>query len=90
MLEKVKLALRIKSEHFDNELLDLINAALADLQLTDISKVDETDPLIIMAVKTYCKAHFGTPEKDEYKRLKAAYDEQKAQLLVSSKYRDWE
>lgn len=76
MLEKVKLALRIKTTAFDNEIEDLIAAALADLGIAGVVELEETDPLIIRAVITYCKAHFGEP--DEYDRLKAAYDEQKA------------
>lgn len=78
MLEKVKLALRITTTAFDSEIDDLISAALADLGIAGVADVDETDPLIIRAVITYCKADFGEP--DEYDRLKAAYDEQKAQL----------
>lgn len=87
MLEKVKLALRIKTTAFDNEIEDLIAAALADLGIAGVVELEETDPLIIRAVITYCKAHFGEP--DEYDRLKAAYDEQKAQLRTATGYTDW-
>lgn len=88
MLGKVKLSLRITGDDFDSEINDLINAALADMGITDISEdvldYNTTDELLITAVKTYVKCHFGEP--DEYDRLKASYDEQKAQLLMSSKY----
>ena len=40
--------------------------------------------MIIRAVITYCKANFG--EADEYDRLKASYDEQKAQLITCTGY----
>jgi hypothetical protein len=86
MLEKVKLALRITTTAFDSEIDDLISAALADLGIAGVADVDETDPLIIRAVITYCKADFGEP--DEYDRLKAAYDEQKAQLQMATGYID--
>jgi hypothetical protein len=33
--------------------------------------------------------NFGFQSNDYYERLKASYDEQKAQLLMSSKYTDW-
>lgn len=87
MLEKVKLALRITTTAFDEEISDLIAAAIADLRIAGIVSLEETDPLIIRAVTTYCRANFGSP--DEYDRLKAAYDEQKAQLQIATGYTDW-
>ena len=87
MLEKVKLALRITTAAFDSEIEDLISAALADLGIAGVTTAEETDPLIIRAVITYCKVNFGQPE--EYDRLKAAYDEQKAQLQMATGYTDW-
>ena len=45
------------------------------------------EPLIIRAVTTYCRANFGQPE--DYERMKAAYDEQKAQLRTATGYTDW-
>lgn len=87
MLEKVKLALRIVTTAFDSELNDLIEAALADLGIAGVTSLEETDPLIIRAVITYCKVNFGEPSEPE--RLKSAYDEQKAQLQMASGYTDW-
>lgn len=87
MLDKVKLALRIKTTAFDTEITDLIAAALADLEIAGVTTLTETDPLIIRAVTTYCRANFGQP--DDYDRMKAAYDEQKAQLQMATGYTDW-
>ena len=87
MLEKGKLALRITTTAFDEEISDLIAAAMADLRIAGIVSLEETDPLIIRAVTTYCRANFGSP--DEYDRLKGAYDEQKAQLQIATGYTDW-
>jgi len=87
MIEKVKLALRVTTTAFDSEIEDLISAALADLGIAGVENAFETDPLIVRAVITYCKANFG--ESDEYDRLKAAYDEQKAQLQMATGYTDW-
>lgn len=89
MLEKVRKALRIVTTDFDDELQNLIDAALLDLGITDIrADVLETpDALVSQAVITYCKINFGEP--DEYERLRASYWEQKAQLLMSSKYTSW-
>lgn len=90
MLEKVKLALRITTDAFDSELNDLIAAALADLGLAGVdwgTKDPESDPILTRAVVTFCKANFGEP--DQYDRIKAAYDEQKAQMQMSTGYTDW-
>lgn len=89
MLEKVKLALRIKSQAFDSEIEDLIAAALADLGLAGVMAAQEleADPLITRAVVTYCRVNFGEP--DDYERMKESYDEQKAQLSMATGYTDW-
>lgn len=89
MLEKVKLALRIKSQAFDSEIEDLIAAALADLGLAGVTAAQdpEADPLITRAVVTYCRINFGEPE--DYDRMKKSYDEQKAQLSMATGYTDW-
>ena len=50
--------------------------------VTDDSMV--TDPLLIRAICAYVRANFGSPE--DYDRLKACYDENKAQLQVATGY----
>lgn len=88
MIEKVKRALRLKTDIFDEDIIDLIHAALLDLGIAGVTNTDETDPLVIRAVETYCKLHFGEPEEAD--RLKASYDEQKAQMSTNSGYTTWE
>ncbi len=87
MLDKVKLALRITTNAFDSELNDLIEAAYDDLGIAGVINTENETPLIVRAVITYCRCNFGQP--DEYDRLKASYDEQKAQLSMNSDYTDW-
>lgn len=89
MLNKVRMALRITTEAFDDELTDLINAGLSDLGIAgaDGEKVVLTDPLTIRAIITYCKMNFGEP--DEYDRLKRSYDEQKAQMSMATGWTVW-
>ena len=87
MLEKVKLALRITTNAFDQELLDLISAAVIDLDIAGIDSTTGVDAIITRAIITYCKLNFGEP--DEYDRLKASYDEQKAQLSMATGYTTW-
>lgn len=86
MLDKVKLALRLTTDAFDEEIADMIDAALLDLGIAGVTNVTESDSLIIRAVITYCKIHFGSPDDVEWQRLKRSYDEQKAQLSTSINY----
>lgn len=87
MLAKVKLALRITTNSFDSELEDLIEAAKIDLGIAGVELPSTLDAICEIAIITYCKLHFGEP--DEYDRLKASYDEQKAQLSMSTGYTVW-
>lgn len=99
MLDLVKKVLRIMTDAFDDEILLLIEGGIKDLLLTGITFEYSTettddvvtdytidDVLVKRAVATYCRCHFGQP--NEYDRLKAAYDEQKAQLMSNHEY--WE
>ncbi len=88
-LYKVKMAMRISTDAFDQEILDLIDAALLDLGIAgaDGSNVVLTDALTLRAVVTYCRLNFGSPE--EYDRLKKSYDEQKAQMKTATGYTTW-
>ena len=87
MLEKVKLALRITTDAFDDELNNLILAARTDLGIAGVVVPEELDAICTVAIVTYCKLHFGEP--DEYDRLRASYDEQKAQLSMATGYTVW-
>lgn len=90
ILAKVKLSLRITTNDFDEEINDLINACLADLGIAGVTSEDTTDNLIIRAIITYCTLHFGDIDGvEKYDRLKASYDEQKAQLSMATGYTDW-
>ena len=90
ILSKVKVALRIVTDDFDAEITDLINACLLDLGIAGVTENDTTNALIIRAVITYCRANFGDANGvEEYDRLKASYDEQKAQMQMSTGYTDW-
>ena len=88
MLEEAKRACRVTAAAYDDEIKDLIAGAKADLAMTaGIPKEtaeDENNPLVRMAIKTYCRAHFGSPPN--YAQLKTSYDEQKAQLQSATAY----
>lgn len=87
MLNKVKLALRIKTNAYDSELTDLIAAAQLDLGIAGVDIPAPIDELVTRAIITYCKMSFGLPE--DYDRLKRSYDEQKAQLSNATGYTTW-
>lgn len=87
MLEKVKMALRITTNAYNDELNDLISAAQIDLGIAGVVLPSTLDAICTRAVITYCKLHFGEP--DDYDRLKASYDEQKAQLSMATGYTEW-
>ena len=96
MLDKVKLALLISSNDFDEELDDLIGGAVLDLNIAgveDSTVVSEnpTDKLIIRAIISYCGYQFelmhGTLDRAE--AFKRSYDEQKAQLSMATNYTIW-
>lgn len=93
LLDKVKAACRVASNAYDEELTDLIESGLADMGITDIKSAvltdTDPDPLIRKAVITYCRMNFGYQDELAYERLKASYDEQKSQLLMSGRYTDW-
>lgn len=74
MLEKVKMALRIKTDAFDvDELAPLIEACKADLKRVGVLNVDDKvtsgDALLTHAVIMYCKAYFGKSTDAERYRL---------------------
>lgn len=85
MLESIKLALRIKTNAYDGDLQELIDAAIADLGLVgvDANKLFG-NALVLQAIKTYCRLHFGSPS--DYDRLERSYNEQKAQMQTASGY----
>lgn len=85
LLEKVKLSLRIRSDLLDLDILELIESAKADLSISGVKNLNEDDPLIIQAVKTYCKANFGLDNKDSEKYQKS-YDMLKQHLSLCGEY----
>ena len=94
LLDKVKVACRVTTTAYDEELNDLICAGLRDIGITDeradvLQNVNQLAPLVQRAVITYCKMNFGYLDVEQYQKFKASYDEQKAQLLMSSAYTEW-
>jgi hypothetical protein len=89
-LAKIKVRLRITTDAFDDEITDLINSALLDLGIAGVNGENAiiSNAVVLTAVATYVKMMFGEP--DEYDRIKRSYDEQKAQLSMSTGFTVWE
>lgn len=87
LLIPAKLALRVTTSAFDQEISDLLDAALLDMGVAGVKIPATMTPLVQQAAVTYVRANFGQP--DDYDRLKKSYDEQKAQLSTCSGYTDW-
>lgn len=93
LLDKVKLSIRRSHNKLDEDLQDQINACLADLKTVGIVEAklaisEDMDPLIINAVKLYCKAeNADDPNKGaEYMRR---YEALKSCLMMAEGY-GWE
>lgn len=95
MLARVKLALMLSTTDFDTELTGLISAAVKDLNIAGVEGLtvttDSTDDIVIRAIITYCCYQFELVYGDQNraKNLKVSYDEQKAQLSMSTGYTVW-
>ena len=87
LIEDARMALRITSTAYDSEITRLINAAKGDLGIAGVVLPSTLDEICETAVLTYVRMHFGSPA--DYDKLKASYDEQKAQLQMSTGYTDW-
>lgn len=86
LLQKIKVSLRIRnSKAFDDEINDLIYAAKIDLAISGVKNIEEQDPLIIQAIKIYCKANFGLDNKDSEKYHKS-YVSLKEHLSLCGEY----
>ena len=84
LLDEVKLSLRIKTDAFNEEISSLIEAAKKDLYNAGIEPT-ESNPLIKVAIKTYCKINFGQNEKAP--DLQKAYNSLVIKLQVAEGYK---
>lgn len=91
ILEYVKNGIPITSTAYDDFLTMQIEAAQTDLGIAGVANVDNTDPIVIAAITTFCKLRMPSAVSDPaaYQRLKESYDEQKAQLSTATGYTDW-
>ena len=87
LIDDARIALRLTTTAYDSELNRLINAAKLDLGIAGVTLPDTLDDICNTAIISYVLTNFGEP--DNYDRLKASYDEQKAQLSMATGYTTW-
>lgn len=86
MLEKIKLALRIKHTALDEDIQADIDACLADLRVCGVVYADnDTDPLIFNAVKLWCRSNY-TDDPVKAARYQSGYDALKSCLMMAEGY----
>lgn len=89
LLTAVKRYIRVSNNSKDEEIYELIEAAKADMSVAGIDRIDEADPLIIQAIKDYCRANFGYGDNVDKAYYQERYDKQKSTLSTSSKYHNY-
>lgn len=67
-LAKVKLYIRVSHSKLDEDIKDSIDACLEDLKVHGVVYKDDTDPLVLNAVKLWCKSVYtdDTAKAAEY------------------------
>ena len=85
ILDDARLAVRISTTAYNEEITGLIEACEIDLETAGVLKVDNTDALIKRAILMYCKANFGY-ENPDYERLNASYLMLRNHLAMSLDY----
>lgn len=87
MIEKVKKAMAITTNAYDDELSDLIDAALLDLGIAGVDNTLINDKMVQRAVITYCRMMFHSPA--DFDNLRWAYEQLKGQMAIATGYTEW-
>lgn len=88
LLEKIKTALRISHNKLDEDIQADIDACLADLEVCGVVYAETADPLIVSAVKLYCRASYTDDPVKSAEWLRR-YEKLKAYLMMAEGY-GWE
>ena len=85
LLEKVKQSLRRSHNKLDDDLQGEIDACLADLEVCGVVYAEITDPLIVNAVKLFCRAANADDTAKSAEWMKR-YEALKACLMMADGY----
>lgn len=85
---KVKNDLRITTNNkaIVESIADNVMAAIADLENAGIRNIDTTNPLILQAIKLYCRFIFDYCGKGS--EFFASYETVKSQLMLSVEFKE--
>lgn len=83
-IDDMKRAVRVMNGDANEEIKDLIEAAVQDMSMAGVVSKGEKDPLSRQAIKLYCKAHYGY-DKDTEKFL-TAYQALVDSMALSGEY----
>ena len=86
LLNKVKTNLRISHSKLDDDVADSIEACLRDLKVCGVQDPDVTDPLILNAIKLFCKVAY-TDDTGKAATYQERYDALKSCLMMAEGYR---
>ena len=86
LLNKVKTNLRISHSKLDDDVADSIEACLRDLKVCGVQDPDVTDPLILNAIKLFCKVAY-TDDTGKAAAYQERYDALKSCLMMAEGYR---
>ena len=87
LLDKIRETLRITHNKLDNEIQDMIDACKNDMIISGISKIDEEDPLVLQAIKVYCKREYES-DMNKRDRYDLAYDSIIKHMGLTKEYGD--
>jgi hypothetical protein len=84
-LEQIKLAVRITHNKLDADIQADIDACLADLRVCGVRYADESDPLMLNAIKLWCRSLYtdDAVKGAEYMRR---YEALKTCLMMAEGY----
>ena len=87
ILINVKTRLRIASTNtsFDTDITALIEEAKSDMTSVGITILDDTDPNVISAVVSYCRAYFDL-ESPNMERWQKVYESKRDGLSLDGDY----
>ncbi len=81
ILDKVKLSLRLKTTHFDDEINMYISACEEDLKASGVEEVNTSNPLVQNAITMYVKAFFLNENTETYR---CAYESLRVKLAIAT------
>lgn len=85
LLERVKVAIRRSHNKLDDDLQADINACLQDMTMRGIVFPSPNDPLVIAAVKLYCRST-TTDDPQKAAQFYSRYESLRDSMLLSSQY----